>query len=58
VLSKSITLMVIGCCAPPPVRLVAHSIGAAAKIGASFASPNPVTISSAVHFISEIYENY
>jgi hypothetical protein len=56
-LSKSITLTVIGCCAPPIAWLPAHCIAAVAAIGASFASPNPVIIGSAVYFISEIYEN-
>ena len=57
VLTKNITLTVLDCCAPPPVRLAAHCIGVGAVIAASVASPNPVTIGSAVHLISEIYEN-
>ena len=55
--TKNITLTVLDCCAPPPVRLVAHCIGAGAVIAASVASPNPVTIGSAIHLISEIYDN-
>ena len=55
--TKNITLTVLDCCAPPPVRLVAHCIGADAVIAASVASPNPVTIGSAIHLISEIYDN-
>jgi hypothetical protein len=55
--TKNITLSVLDCCAPPPVRLVAHCIGAGAVIAASVASPNPVTIGSAIHLISEIYDN-
>ena len=57
VLIKNITLTVIDCCTPPPVRLAAHCIGAGAVIAASVTSPNPVTIGSAVHLISEIYDN-
>lgn len=57
IVTKNITLTVLDCCAPPPVRLVAHCIAAGAVIAASVASPNPVTIGSAVHLISEIYEN-
>lgn len=57
VLTKNITLTVLECCAPPPVRLAAHCIGAVTVIVASVASPNPVTIGSAVHLVSEIYEN-
>lgn len=56
VLTKNITLTVIDCCTPPPVRLAAHCIGATAIIAASVASPNPVTIGSAIHLITEIYD--
>lgn len=55
--TKNITLTVLDCCAPPPIRLAAHCISAGAVIAASVASPNPVTIGSAVHLISEIYDN-
>jgi hypothetical protein len=55
--TKNITVTMLDCCATPPVRLAAHYIGAVAVIAASVASPNPVTVGSAVHFISEIYEN-
>jgi hypothetical protein len=56
-LTKNITLTVLDCCAPPPVRLVAHCISAGALIAASVVSPNPVTIGSALHIVTEIYEN-
>jgi hypothetical protein len=56
-LTKNITLTVLDCCAPSPVRLVAHCVGAGAVIAASIASPNPVTIGSAIHLITEIYDN-
>ena len=55
--TKNITLVVIDCCASPPFWLTAHCVGAVALIGASFAAPNPVTTGSAIHVISEIYEN-
>ena len=54
---KNVRLTVLDCCAPPPVRLAAHCIGAGAVIAVSMASSNPVTIGSAIYFISEIYEN-
>ena len=57
VLTKNITLTVIDCCCPAPLRLIAHCVGAGAVIGASVISPNPVTIGSAIHLVSEIYEN-
>lgn len=47
----------VDCCAPPPVRLAFHCAGLVATIGASIAAPNPVTIGSAVHLVTEIYEN-
>ena len=57
VLTKNITLTVLDCCAPPPLRLAAHCISAGALIAASVAAPNPVTIGSSIHIITEIYEN-
>lgn len=57
ILTKNITLTVIDCCAPPPVRLAFHCAGIVATIGASIAAPNPVTIGSAIHLVTEIYEN-
>jgi len=41
-ITKNITLTVLDCCAPPPIRL---------------AAPNPVTVGSSIHLISEIYDN-
>jgi len=57
VLAKNITLTVVDCCAPPPLRLAAHCIAAGATIAASIAAPNPVTLGSAVHLVTELYEN-
>jgi len=56
ILAKNITLTVVDCCSPLPIRLAAHCIGAGAVIPASIASPNPVTIGSAIHLVKEIYE--
>ena len=56
-LTKNVTLAVVDCCTPPPVRLTAHCIAAGSLIAASVISPNAVTISSAVHMITEIYDN-
>ncbi len=55
-LGANITLTVIDCCTPPPVRLTAHCIAAAAVITSSVISPNPVTVGSAIHLVTEIYE--
>ena len=54
---KNVTLIVLDCCAPPPVRLVAHCVRAGVVITASIISPNPITIGLAIHLISEIYDN-
>lgn len=54
--TANITLTVLDCCAPPPVRLVGHCIAVGALIGVSITAPNPLTIGSAVHIINEIYE--
>lgn len=56
-LTKNITLTILDCCAPPPVRLIAHCVSAGALIGASIAAPNTVTIGSSIHMLTEIYEN-
>ena len=56
-LTKNITLTVLDCCAPPPVRLMAQCAGAAAIITSSIVSPNPVTIGSAIHLVTEIYDS-
>lgn len=52
VLVKNITLTVVDCCALPPLRLAAHCVAAGATITASIASPNSVTIDSAVHLVT------
>lgn len=54
ILAKNITLTVVDCCSPPPVRLAAHYIGAVIAI--SIANSNPATIGSAIHLVTEIYE--
>ena len=57
VLSKNVTLMVIDCCCPPPVKLVAHCLSVGALIGSACIIPNPITVGSAIHSVAEIYEN-
>ena len=56
-LIKNITFTVIDCCAPPPLRLASHCLAAGALVTASIISPNPVTIGSSIHIISELYDN-
>ena len=56
-IAKNVTLTVVDCCCPPTLRLAAHCIGAGAVIAASVVSPNPLTIGSSVHLLTEIYDN-
>ena len=56
ILTKNITLAVIDCCTPPPVRLAAHCVGTVAVVGASIVSPNPITVCSTLHLVTEIYD--
>jgi hypothetical protein len=51
ILAKNITLTILDCCAPPPMRLAVVAL-----IGASVAAPNPVTIGSSIHVVAELYE--
>ena len=55
ILAKNITLTVLDCCAPPPIRLAAHCIAAGVLTLSTLTSPNPVTAGGAIHAITEIY---
>lgn len=56
-ITKNVTLVVIDCCMPPPVRLAAHCVAAGSLIAASVVSPNPFTVGSAISAVTELYEN-
>lgn len=56
IFTKNIIGFVVDCCTPAPVRLAAHWIATGLLIAASVVSPNPVTIGSAIHVVTEIYE--
>ena len=55
---KNITLVIVDCCTPPPVKLAAHCVAAGSLIVASVINPNSITIGSAIHVVTEIYDNY
>ena len=57
ILSKNVTLTVLECCTPPLIKLTVHCIAAASLLDASLSVPNPITVSSTLHMISEIYEH-
>ena len=56
IIIKKTTLLVTDCWTPPPVRLAAHCVAAGSSIIASFITPNPVTIGSAIDFVRTLYE--
>jgi len=55
-LVKNLALTVVDYCVPPPVRLAAYCVAATSLIGAFVAFPNPITIGSALHIVTEISE--
>lgn len=57
ILGTNLTLTVIECCSPAPLRLAAHCVAAGSLLTASLLTPNPITIGPTVHIIGEIYEN-
>ena len=56
-LGMNISLTILDCCATPPLRLAAHCVAAGSLVGASVVAPNPVTIGSAIHLATGIYDN-
>ena len=53
----NVSLTVIECCAPPPVRLVATCAAFAASAASSAVAPNPISVGATVHFATQIYKN-
>jgi hypothetical protein len=47
----NVTLTVLDCCAPPPLRL------AATCAASSTVAPNPISVGATLHFASQIYDN-
>lgn len=56
VLAKNITLTVIDCCCPAPLRLAAQCIGLGALIVSTATTCNPFSLGAAIHLMTEIYE--
>ena len=54
--ATNITLTVLDCCSPPPVRLATRCITAVGLLGVSIQAPNPVTLGSFIHIMNDIYE--
>lgn len=50
---SNVTLTVLDCCAPPPLRLAATF---AASTASAAVAPNPVSVGAAIHFANEIYD--
>lgn len=57
ILTKNITLIIIDYCIIFLVKLAAHCVAAGLLIVALVVSSNLVTIGSAIHVVTEIYEN-
>ena len=54
--TTNITLTVLECCAPPPLRLAVTCVAFTASLASSVMAPNPVSLGATVHFIGEIYD--
>lgn len=52
----NITLTIVECCCPPPIRLAAACTAFAASAASATIAPNPISVGAAVHFANEIYE--
>ena len=57
ILTKNITSIIVDYCIISLVKLAAHCVAAGLLIVALVVSLNIVTISSAIHVVTEIYEN-
>ena len=57
VLAKNVTMIVVDCCSSSPLQLGIHCIAVGSLVDASVINPNPLTIGSGIHIVSEIYED-
>ena len=55
-IGANITLIVLECCAPPPVRLAVTCVAFAAVLTSAVMAPNPVSVGATAHFMGEIYD--
>jgi hypothetical protein len=53
----NVTLTVLDCCAPPPLRLAATCAAFVASAASSAVAPNPILVGATLHFASQIYDN-
>ena len=57
--TKNVTLTVVDCCCPlplRPLRLAMHCVALPPLIGASITHPNPITVGGTFHIIGQIFE--
>lgn len=55
-IAANVTLTIVECCAPPPIRLAATCLAFAASAASSAVAPNPISVGATLHFATEIYE--
>ena len=55
-IAANITLTIVECCAPPPVRLAATCVAFAASTASSAIAPNPISVGATLHFATELYD--
>jgi len=56
-IGANVTLTVLECCAPPPVKLAVTCVTFGAALTSTLMAPNPISLGATVHFMSEIYDN-
>lgn len=56
--ASNITLTVLECCAPPPLRLAVTCVTFGVVLTSALVAPNPVSVGAAAHFMGEIYDQW
>lgn len=56
VVTLNVTKTVLECCAPPPLRLAVDCVALGAGVVSTIASPNPISVGVAAHFVGKIYD--
>jgi hypothetical protein len=54
----NITLPVVDCCAPPPLKLAVSCTTFFVLLASTLMAPTPVGVGATVHYLGEIYDKY